>query len=92
MAGRPRRWRIGREVAYEFVEDEAVALNLKTGKYYRLNPVAASAWRLLAKSPSMDDLIDGLIEEVEVDRDRLEADLNELFADLERHGLAVKEV
>jgi len=91
MAADMRRWRIGRDVAFEFVDDEAVALNLKTGAYYRLNPTAARAWRLLEKSLGMDALVDDLLEEMEVERGRLEADLAELFADLERHGLAIRE-
>ena len=91
MAADMRRWRIGRDVAFEFVDDEAVALNLKTGVYYRLNPTAARAWRLLEKSPGMDALVDALLEEIDVERERLVADLGELFADLERHGLAMRE-
>ena len=39
----------------------------------------------------MDALVDDLLEEMEVERGRLEADLAELFADLERHGLAIRE-
>jgi len=92
MADKSPHWRIGREVAYEFVEDEAVALNLRTGTYYRLNPVAAKAWRLLAKGSAMGAVVDRLFEEFEVDRDSLEADLRGLFADLERYGLLTRKV
>jgi hypothetical protein len=92
MADRPQRWRIGPKVAYEFVDDEVVALDLQRGAYYRLNAVAASAWRLLLKRPVLDDLVDGLLEEFDVDRDRLEADLSELFVDLVKHGLVTREV
>ena len=91
MTDSPRRWRIGPKVAYEFVDDEAVALDLQSGTYYRLNPVAASAWRLLVKSTVLDELVDGLLEEFDIDRDRLEADLSELFVDLERYGLVTPE-
>ena len=90
MAARSPRWRIGRDVAYEFLEDEAIALHLTTGTYYRLNPVAASAWRHLAGGSAMDDVVERLLAEFEVDRNSLEADLRGLFADLERYGLLTR--
>jgi len=91
MSAESGRWRIGREVAYEFVGDEAVALNLKTGTYFRLNGVAASAWRHLAESSDAENLVDSLLREFDVDRGTLVADVADLLVDLENHGLIVRE-
>jgi len=84
------RWRVADEVAYEFMDSEAVALHLGTGTYYKLNPVAASALRHLRNGAGMTGLVDRLFEEFEVDRATLLADVRELIADLARHGLVVR--
>ena len=91
MSAETRRWRIGREVAYEFVGDEAVALNLKTGTYFRLNGVGASAWKHLAKSPDAEGLADRLLREFDVDRRTLVADVTDFLLELEGHGLIVRQ-
>ncbi|HKN48123.1 MAG TPA: PqqD family protein [Candidatus Polarisedimenticolia bacterium] len=88
---KPERWIISDKTAYELVEGEAVALNLQTGTYYRLNAVAASALEYLPQCPALPDLTDRLLMEFDVDRPTLAADLAELFIDLERYGLVVRE-
>ena len=91
MSTDSRRWHISDRVAYEFVQGEAVALNLKTGTYYRLNPTAASALRQLARGAGLRDLTERLLEEFDVPRANLVADLTDLVADLERYDLIVRE-
>ena len=65
---------------------------MKTGLYYRLNRVAANALRHLEAGPTVVQLAERLIDEFEVDRSTLTADLGELLLTLERHGLALREV
>ena len=84
------RWRISRDVAYELVQGEAVALNLKTGLYYKLNHVAACAFDYLARGLALRDLEDFLLREFEVDRATLRGDLVGLLADLEKYGLVIR--
>ncbi len=83
-------WRISRDAAYEFVQGEAVALNLKTGLYFKLNQVAAFALDHLARGLALKDLEDSLLREFEVDRATLRGDLIGLLADLEKYGLIVR--
>ncbi len=85
------RWRIAGKVAYEFVREEAVVLNLGTGQYYRLNAVAARAWAELRTPRGMEEVSDQLTRVFEVDRETLDADLAALFEDFERLGLLIRE-
>jgi hypothetical protein len=85
------RWRAAPKVAYEFLRDDAVVLDLQSGNYYRLNSVAASAWRLLHKPARLDDLVDRLLEGYEVERETLIRDLAELLSQMEEYGLVVRE-
>ena len=68
-----------------------MALNLKSGVYYRLNGSAATAYRLLSEGLESDGLTERLLEEYDVDRATLGADLEALLADLESAGLAVRD-
>ena len=77
-------------MAYELVQGEAVALNLKTGLYYKLNHVAACAFDYLARGLALRDLEDFLLREFEVDRATLRGDLVGLLADLEKYGLVIR--
>ena len=83
-------WRTSRHTAYEFVQDEAVALNLNTGLYFKLNPVAACALDYLARGLALHDLEDCLLGQFDVDRATLHSDLIALLADLEEYGLIVR--
>jgi len=81
------RWRISGKTAYEFIQDEAVALNLRTGLYYRLNAVAASALDGLAGGAGVDDLIARLVQDFDVEPAILRRDLGEFLSELEKYGL-----
>jgi len=82
-----RRWRIEGTTAYELIDQEAVALNLKTGLYYRLSPVAARALDCLQRDLDLEDLLDVIVNEFEVDRSVARADLVQLVTELESFGL-----
>ena len=47
--------------------DEAVMMNLATGDFLGLNPVAADIWELMAEPVSVGDLIKKLTEKYEID-------------------------
>ncbi|MFW5972914.1 MAG: PqqD family peptide modification chaperone [Bacteroidota bacterium] len=67
--------------------DEAVVLNFENGVYYGLNPVSARIMELLSEPRSVGDILDTLLEEYEVERERCRADLVALLEKLEAHNL-----
>lgn len=75
------------DVLFHELDGEAVLLNLKTGKYYGLNEIGARLWGLLVKNPSLDTALQTLLEEYEVDDNRLRQDILRLIEDLAAQGL-----
>jgi len=85
------RWRVAPTTAYELIDDQAVALNLKSGLYFKLTPVAARALDRLGEGSGLEELLDLIVGEFEVDRPAARADLVELMAELERVGLVARQ-
>ena len=69
------------------VGDETVILNLESGTYYGLDPVGARMWQLLGEGKSLGEVCEIMLEEYDVARERLEADLLKLAEELANNGL-----
>ena len=78
---------IPQDVLFRELDDEAVLLNLKTGIYFGLNPVATRVWQLLVAEGSLAQVLEVMLAEYEVGRDVLEQDLLELTRQLCTKGL-----
>jgi hypothetical protein len=73
------------------VAGEAVILNLDSGVYHGLNPVAAHVWKLLQEPKTVSDLLSTLLETYDVAPERCESDLSSLLQDLAANELIVIE-
>ena len=69
------------------LEREAVILNLKDGVYYGLDPMGARIWNLIQQPRSVNEIIETLLEEYEVDPQRLSNDLLGLLKEMAARGL-----
>jgi len=76
------------DVLFRELDGEAVLLNLKTGTYFGLNPVATRIWQLLSEQRSLEGVLDLMLREYEIGREALEKDLLELTRQLCAKGLA----
>lgn len=77
------------DVAFRQIKDETVLLNLKSGKYFSLDEVATRMWTLLIETHNLEITLEKLLEEYEVEREQLRADLLEFVSQLESYGLIV---
>ena len=75
------------EVVFRELGGEAVLLNLKTGAYFGLDPVGTRVWQLLVEHGSVAQVMEVMLGEYDIDRERLERDLLELCAELCATGL-----
>lgn len=57
------------------VGDEQVILDLASGTYFGLDPVGSRAWELLSAGKSLADVCETMLEEYDVTRATLEADV-----------------
>lgn len=69
------------------LEGEAVILDTTDGVYYGLDRVGARVWELLQEATTPAEISAVLIEEYEVEPERLERDVLALVTDLEAAGL-----
>lgn len=66
---------------------EVIILGLDDSIYYGLTDAGVRIWELVQTPRTVEEILTAMADEYDVDRDRLEADLNALLADLHSRGL-----
>jgi hypothetical protein len=79
---------IAPDVMFSHLNDEAVLLDLKSGKYFGLNDVGARTWQLILEHGRLSRVLEALLEEYAGERDAVERDLMALAAELVARHLA----
>ena len=69
------------------VEEETVLLNLDTGIYNCLDPVASTIWHHLKEPISLAELRRKILVEYEVSAEKCTSDIQEFLEELHRHQL-----
>ena len=75
------------DVLFHELDGEAVLLNLKTGKYFGLDPTGTRIWHFLVETGSLGLVYKRMLDEYDVEAERLRADLLALVDQLAAHGL-----
>lgn len=83
------RARVPDGVVFQTLQDEMVLLNLHTGVYFGLNAVGTRIWQLIQvhQEAPLNNVLDALVDEYNVRRDRCTGDLLKLVARLEENRL-----
>jgi hypothetical protein len=74
-------------VEWRVVDDEVIAIDLGASEYITVNAVGTRLWPLLADGSERDQLVATLQQDYDVERSRLEADVDEFLGTLEARGL-----
>ena len=69
------------------VGDDTVILDLAGGQYLTLDPVGGRIWELLSEGRTLGELCSRMLDEYDVTREQLEADIVRLVGELSGHGL-----
>ena len=77
------------QVMARTVGDETVILDLASGTYFGLDPVGARIWALMGEGKTLAEICTTMLEEYEVEREQLEADVLRLAMELAERGLVV---
>lgn len=75
------------DVVWTDLEDGGILLHLRTKRYYSLNAVGQSIWRLLDAAEGPSDLIRGLTMEYAVDATRARESVARFLLELDRERL-----
>lgn len=68
--------------------DEAVLLNVETGVYFGLDEIGTRIWDLLIAGVTPNEIVTQLLDEYDVEREQLCADVRDFLQALVRKGLA----
>lgn len=79
--------RLSKDVVFHDLQGEIVLLSLKTGVYFGLDPVGSRIWHLLQADPSLQRVLDSLVEEYEVTEAGCAQDLLSFVTLLREKGL-----
>jgi hypothetical protein len=82
-----RRFNVPEHVVHRAFAAETVVLNLKTGGYHGLNPVAGRMLEVLEETGSPREAVRRVMAEWNVGQDQVESDMAGLCADLLERGL-----
>jgi len=75
------------DVIFTIVDDQAILLEQKTGKYYSLNTVGTRFWALLEEYGHLDKVQKQLMAEFDVEEEQLNADVERLVSKLLENDL-----
>jgi hypothetical protein len=82
-----RRYTVPPHVVHRAFAAETVVLNLTTGGYHGLNPVAGRMLEILEQTGDPRDAVERVLAEWNVTEERVERDAAQLCADLLERGL-----
>jgi hypothetical protein len=77
-----------RDVVFEFVDNAAVLVHLRTNRIYSLNETGARLWHLLVEGCSREQITVTLLREFEIDPRALEIEIDAIVALLTTEQLA----
>jgi Coenzyme PQQ synthesis protein D (PqqD) len=82
MISSDARFQIPKDIQFRQVAGESILLNLSAGTYFCLNEIGASMWQGLAEHGEIEPVVQALLEEYDVEEDRLRSDLLDLVEQL----------
>lgn len=82
-----QKFSIPGDVLFQDVSGETVLLDMDSEQYFGLDEVGTRIWAMLNQGRAAGQIVDMLLEEYEVERVSLEADVHELLTGLLEAGL-----
>ena len=78
---------VSKDVLFQEVSGETVLLDLASEQYFGLDEVGTRVWQLVNEGKSLEAMVEVLLGEYEVERERLEGDVRALLESLLEAGL-----
>jgi hypothetical protein len=81
------RFSRSKDQVFTDLNGEVVLLNVKTGKYFNLNPIGSVIWQMIAEPTSLSSIVSAITAEYDVDPQRCEQDVRNLLHKMQLVGL-----
>lgn len=75
------------EVIWRPVDGRVVGLDLRSSRYFSLNPSASVLWEVLERDAGREELADTLVQRFGIDRSAADADVEAFLVELGGLGL-----
>lgn len=85
-----RSFQVNETVVSADLDNETVLLNVETGIYFGLDEIGTRIWSLLKDECSVEDIIRQLLDEYDIERALLEADMASFLNSLLAKGLITR--
>ncbi len=83
----PTKVTISPDALYEDLDGKIVILNFQKEKYYTLDEIGSDMWKLFNEKNNTEEVIKQLLEDYDVDEEKLTNDLADLISKLSDSGL-----
>lgn len=70
----------------EFSADESIVLDAEAGRYHKVNATGSFIWKALENDQTDDEIVEGLVAEFDVSRERAKASLQAFLDNLASRG------
>ncbi|AFZ34580.1 hypothetical protein Sta7437_1000 [Stanieria cyanosphaera PCC 7437] len=77
-----KKYQVAEDILFRQVENEGILLHIPSGTYYSLSETSIMFWQALLDAKPLTPVVDQIINEYEVERDRVVADLQSFLQDL----------
>ena len=82
MVGSEVVYRRSSDILSAGVDDDLVMMSIQAGNYYNIGGAGTLIWGLLAEPRSMNELIDGVVADYDVERERCASDVGAFVEEL----------
>jgi hypothetical protein len=83
----PAKVTISPDALYEDLDGKIVILNFQKERYYTLDEVGSDMWKLFSEKNNTEEVLNQLLEDYDVDEEKLINDLSQLISKLSESGL-----
>ena len=76
------KWKRTEKGLFSNIGGETVILNLATNEYYSLDEISTFIWEKLESTPTIDEVVEHVMNKYDVSRDQCKQDVTLLFNEL----------
>jgi len=85
------RFACNEEILSNTIDGEVVMMSIEQGYYYGLDEIGSQIWEKLKTGVTLRNIVDQLLQDYDVNREKCERDLLKLMDDLVENDLVVKQ-
>jgi hypothetical protein len=82
-------YQLKQDILSSQIGEEIVLLDVASGKYFKIDEIGSTIWEYLKEPKSIEDLVNVLMQEFEVEKERCTSDVSNFIEELKRNEFLV---